>query len=99
MRLDFPHRLAVVDFLTTLWTGIVFKVRHHVGLAFDFTGPVPPDLFDGTAAARWTDSDRSQHSAFSPVLFQGSFGRNEEIICLGVLFTHQFSFRVDGQSL
>jgi hypothetical protein len=45
MRLNFPHRLAIVDVLATLRTGVVFKVRHHIGLAFHFASPVPPNLF------------------------------------------------------
>lgn len=99
MRLDFPHRLAVVHGFATLWTSVVLKVRHHIGLASDVTGPVSPNLFDGVAAARRTDSDRSHHRSFLPVLFKRSFGRNEEIIRLHLHFLYQFPFRVDGQPL
>lgn len=92
MRLDFPHRLAIVDGFATLWTEVVFKVRHYIGLAFDFPGPVSPNLFDGVAATRRTDSNESRHSSCSRLLLQGSFGRDEKIIHLGVLFTHQLPF-------
>ena len=63
MCLDFPHRIAVVDTLATLWTRVILKIWDHVGLAFDFPGPVSPHFLEGMAAARWANGKRFHYSS------------------------------------
>ena len=63
MRLDLPHRVAIIDLLPAVWTLVILQVTNRVSLPLEASGPVAADLSDFAAAARRTGGD-FEHSHF-----------------------------------
>jgi hypothetical protein len=63
--LDFSHRLAIIDALSTLWAGVILKVWNHISPTLHCSGPVSPHFLKVRTAARRTNSNRFHHNCCS----------------------------------